>query len=206
MTARDRALRRIVPLALLLSGLLLAAAPPAARAQPPAGAQPAQAALPAQPEGTWPLDPVPAVHAGFEPPGQPWDRGHRGVDLRGRAGQPVRAALPGRIGYVGRIAGVSVVVVDHGATRTTYQPVRATVRVGEHVTAGATIGHLEWFGSHCMPAACLHWGWIEGRRYLDPLALVRGPRPVRLLPDQAPGGGLRPGGEPAGRPFGAGPW
>jgi hypothetical protein len=79
-----------------------------------------------------------------------------------------------------------VVVVDHGSTRTTYEPVDATVAVGDTVPAGGTLGRLQLFGSHCFPAACLHWGLIEGRdHYLDPLTLV-GAGPVRLLPPDGP--------------------
>ena len=37
------------------------------------------------------------------------------------------AALPGRVSFAGRVAGKPVVVVDHGATRTTYEPVLALV-------------------------------------------------------------------------------
>ena len=43
------------------------------------------------------------------------------------------------------------------------------------------MGTLELPGSHCFPRACLHWGWLEGETYLDPLRLV-GAGPVRLLP------------------------
>ena len=106
----------------------------------------------------------------------------------------VRTALAGTVRFAGRIAGRGVVVVGHGATRTTYEPVRATVAVGDEVAAGAPIGRLEVAGSHCFPAACLHWGWLRGEVYLDPLALV-GARPVRLVPP----GGLATG-PPAGRP------
>ncbi len=50
------------------------------------------------------------------------------------------------------------------------------------MAAGAVLGRLEVFGSHCFPRSCLHWGLIEGaERYLDPLTLV-GAGPVRLLP------------------------
>jgi murein DD-endopeptidase MepM/ murein hydrolase activator NlpD len=146
----------------------------------------ASAAAEVEPQGVWPLAPRPEVVRGFDPPDVKWAAGHRGVDLQGSAGQPVRAALPGRVSFAGRIAGVGVVVVDHGATRTTYQPVAATVRVGREVAAGAVLGTLQWFGTHCLPAACLHWGLVEGERYLDPLTLVGGPRPVRLLPLDAP--------------------
>ena len=99
----------------------------------------------------------------------------------GAVGQPVLAALPGAVTFAGPLAGRGVVVVDHGATRTTYEPVAATVTVGTPVAAGAQVGTLELAGSHCFPRACLHWGWIEGETYLDPLRLV-GAGPVRLLP------------------------
>jgi hypothetical protein len=79
------------------------------------------------------------------------------------------------------LAGRGVVVVDHGVTRTTYEPVTATLPVGTPVAAGTPLGTLDLPGSHCFPRACLHWGWIEGETYLDPLRLV-GAGPVRLLP------------------------
>jgi hypothetical protein len=79
------------------------------------------------------------------------------------------------------LAGRGVVVVDHGDTRTTYEPVTADVRVGNVVAAGGPIGSLQLAGSHCFPRACLHWGWLRGETYLDPLDLVGG-GPVRLLP------------------------
>ena len=133
------------------------------------------------PVGVWPLQPQPEIVEVFDPPDSPYGSGHRGVDLRGSPGQPVLAALPGTVTYAGPLAGRGVVVVDHGATRTTYQPVTATVPVGTPVAAGAQIGVLALPGSHCFPSACLHWGWIDGETYLDPLRLV-GYGPVRLLP------------------------
>ncbi|WP_244932269.1 M23 family metallopeptidase [Nocardioides sp. W7] len=134
------------------------------------------------PVGHWPLAPEPEVVARFDPPADPWGAGHRGVDLLGRPGQAVLAALPGRVSFVGSLAGRGVLVVDHGATRTTYEPVSATVAVGADLAAGAPIGILQAGASHCAPRACLHWGWIEGAEtYLDPLRLVGG-GPVRLLP------------------------
>jgi len=133
------------------------------------------------PVGAWPLQPRPPVLRAFDPPADPWGAGHRGVDLGGRAGDRVRSALAGRVTFAGVIAGRGVVVVDHGPTRTTYEPVAASVRVGDVVVRGQPLGTLEPAGSHCLPAVCLHWGWIRGDTYLDPLLLVGG-GPVRLLP------------------------
>ncbi|WP_298516018.1 M23 family metallopeptidase [uncultured Nocardioides sp.] len=133
------------------------------------------------PVGVWPLQPEPEVIRPFEPPDSPYGPGHRGVDLLGAAGQAVLTALPGTVTYAGSLAGRGVVVVDHGTTRTTYEPVVATVAVGTTVGEGSPIGTLALAGSHCFPRACLHWGWIEGETYLDPLRLV-GAGPMRLLP------------------------
>ncbi len=152
------------------------------------------------PVGVWPLTPRPEVVRPFEPPSSPWGAGHRGVDLAGTPGQPVRAALPGRIAFVGTIAGRPVVTVSHGGTRTTYEPVGSSLARGTPVAAGQVIGSLGVAGSHCFPAACLHWGWLRGKTYLDPLRLVGG-GPVRLLPlaglaPATPGAGLLPRASP----------
>lgn len=136
------------------------------------------------PVGVWPLQPQHAVVHGFDPPSDPWGSGHRGVDLAGTVGETVRAALAGTVTFAGPLAGRGVVVVDHGPTRTTYEPVAASVRVGDVVAAGAPLGTLTAIQSHCLPAACLHWGWIRNTDdvYLDPLRLVGLGAPIRLLP------------------------
>ena len=133
------------------------------------------------PVGVWPLQPPPVVVRGFDPPDVPFGAGHRGVDLLGTPGQQVDSALSGRVTFAGRLAGRGIVVVDHGDTRTTYQPVSASVHVGDLVPRGRPLGTLELSGSHCFPRACLHWGWIRADTYLDPLLLV-GAGPIRLLP------------------------
>jgi murein DD-endopeptidase MepM/ murein hydrolase activator NlpD len=133
------------------------------------------------PVGVWPLQPRPEVVRAFDPPDLPFGSGHRGVDLAGSPGQQVHAALPGRVTFADRLAGRGVVVVDHGETRTTYEPVSASVHVGDVVLRGQPLGTLEVSGSHCFPRACLHWGWRRGDTYLDPLLLV-GAGPIRLLP------------------------
>ena len=132
-------------------------------------------------EGVWPLDPEPEVVRGFEPPANPYASGHRGVDLAGVPGQVVRASLPGTVGFAGSVGGKPVVTVLHGGRRTTYEPVVASVERGQRVDAGDVLGRLTVTDSHCFPAACLHWGLVDGDTYLDPLGLI-GSGPVRLLP------------------------
>jgi murein DD-endopeptidase MepM/ murein hydrolase activator NlpD len=166
-------------LALLLAALPLLLSPGAPAPPLPVGGA---AATPSA-QGVWPLQPAPTVVAGFDPPDSAYGAGHRGVDLAGRAGEPVHAALAGRVTFAGTLAGRGVVVVDHGSVRTTYEPVSPSVTVGQSVARGAVIGRLTTVQSHCFPAACLHWGLIRNSDdvYLDPLTLV-GLAPVRLLP------------------------
>ena len=159
-------------------------------------------------QGAWPLLPRPEVASGFDPPAQAWGAGHRGVDLLGHQGQPVRTALAGTVTFAARLAGRGVVAVEHGGVRTTYEPVSAEVQVGQQVGRGERIGTLQGTSSHCFPRTCLHWGLLRGETYLDPLTLV-GAGPIRLLPlDGALGGGpswLTPGDVRAGRPAAADP-
>jgi murein DD-endopeptidase MepM/ murein hydrolase activator NlpD len=161
-----------------LTVALLAALLPATAWSTPASARPGDPV----PVGAWPLQPAPQVVTGFDPPDTPWGAGHRGVDLLGDPDQPVHAALAGTVTFAGVLAGRGVVVVLHGDTRTTYEPVEATVPVGGRVGRGEVIGRLQASGSHCPPQACLHWGWLRGSTYLDPLDLVGAAGPVRLLP------------------------
>ncbi|MGA8847615.1 MAG: M23 family metallopeptidase [Nocardioides sp.] len=175
MTFVDRAHLHVFVLAAVVV-VLSCAAPASAE-----GAGRARVGSEGDPVGAWPLGPGPDVVRTFDAPSTPYSAGHRGVDLAGARDQPVRAALPGSVTYAAPLAGRGVVVISHGATRTTYQPVTATVRVGDAVAAGDKIGRLDSVGSHCFPRACLHWGWIQGETYLDPLRLV-GAGPIRLLP------------------------
>lgn len=163
-------MRRVVLLLILLLTTLSLAAYPAAADT-----------VPNLPTGSWPLRPAPDVVRGFEPPASAWGAGHRGVDLLGHAGEPVRAGAAGTVVFAGSLAGRGVLTIDHDGTRTTYEPVSSAVDVGDHVRAGQVVGRLQLAMSHCFPRACLHWGLLSGERYLDPLLLV-GQGPVRLLP------------------------
>ena len=108
--------------------------------------------------------------------------GHRGVDLAGAPGAPVRAAGDGVVAFAGMVAGRPVVSVDHpGGLRTTYEPVEASVGAGQAVARGSPLGALVAGHVGCPVAACLHWGVRRGEDYLDPMSLLA-PPVIRLLP------------------------
>jgi murein DD-endopeptidase MepM/ murein hydrolase activator NlpD len=132
--------------------------------------------------GRWPLAGRPEVMRRFEPPANPYGRGHRGVDLAGQPGAVVLAAAPGTVSFAGQVAGRGVVVVNHAnGLRTTYEPVTATAARGAVVAAGSPIGILVAGHPGCRAPACLHWGLRRGDVYLDPLSIL-GLGRVRLLP------------------------
>jgi murein DD-endopeptidase MepM/ murein hydrolase activator NlpD len=114
------------------------------------------------------------VERPFDPPAHDWLPGHRGVDLAAHVGQEVRAGGGGRVTFAADLAGRGVVVVDHGAVRTTYQPVQASVSVGDHVRTGERIGVIAVGAGHCGSGGCLHLGLRRGKVYLDPLLVVMG--------------------------------
>lgn len=120
---------------------------------------------------------------GFSPPEKSWQAGHRGIDLLAEPGTAVVAAMAGRITYAGLLAGRGVVVVSHGDTRTTYEPVSALVVTGTEVAAGQQLGTLSP-GHPCPGGSCLHLGWLRGEQYLNPSSLFSSG--VRLLPADAP--------------------
>jgi murein DD-endopeptidase MepM/ murein hydrolase activator NlpD len=136
----------------------------------------------------WPVRPRPAVVREFDAPSPNWQRGHRGVDLAGRAGQPVLAAAAGTVVFAGELAGRPLVSIAHpGGLRTSYEPVLAAVRAGQLVAQGAVLGELAAGHAGCAAAACLHWGamWGPAARadYVDPLGLLA-ETPIRLKPTQ----------------------
>lgn len=172
MTTNDASLLRAAAAAsvLLLATLLTLLLARAAMAAPPLTA------------GGWqlPLPGSPAVLRPFDPPAEKWGAGHRGIDLAAAVGTDVFAAGSGVVAFAGRVAGRGVVSIKHGELRTTYQPVRSVVRAGQTIATGQVIGTV-LADPHCRPRSCLHWGLLEGDRYLDPMTLLRAGAP-RLLP------------------------
>ena len=144
----------------------------------------------------WPLpDPHRVVRA-FEPPEHPYGPGHRGIDIAvsGGLGAPVRAVEAGTVRFAGDVAGRGVLSVLHSdGLISTYEPVEASVREGEVVTAGDRIGVIADVGpsaSHCPGEVCLHLGARQGQEYRDPLLLLGARGPSVLLPWS--GGGAVP--------------
>ncbi|MFD9907490.1 murein hydrolase activator EnvC family protein [Streptomyces sp. NPDC059063] len=157
---------------------------------PPGPAVPPDPAVPAV-GGAWPVGLRPVVLRGWEPPATEYGAGHRGVDLAAAPGAPVRAVAGGRVSFAGRVAGRGVVAVELTGTgdpplRTTYEPVRPTVKKGAEVTTGDTLGTLEPATTYHCATPCLHWGLRKADAYLNPLALLPpwllGRGPSRLLP------------------------
>ncbi|MFI2514514.1 murein hydrolase activator EnvC family protein [Streptomyces tubercidicus] len=167
---------------------------------------PGLAAPPAE-DRSWPVEgpagAPPTVVRGWNPPPTPWAAGHRGVDLAASAGAVVRAAAPGQVSFTGTVAGRGVLTIEVSRSgrpplRTSYEPVRSTVRKGQRVTAGQPVAVLRHDGPFHCREPCLHWGLRRGKTYLDPLSLLPQSMlhgaPSRLLPIF---GIPLPGGDPA---------
>ncbi|MFB9730739.1 M23 family metallopeptidase [Ornithinimicrobium kibberense] len=205
-------MRRHGPAASALCALLVAVLPPPAGGVPtdepvppppaPGVAAPADGAWTTSPPGDavlagprdrrppweWPTVTVRAVARPFDPPARRWLPGHRGVDLVGVLGEPVRAVDDGVVSFSGTIAGVGVVSLTHAdGLRSTYQPVSPSVAAGVTVARGQQIGDLD-AGGHCLLLHCLHLGAVRGRdSYLDP-ALLLGQVRLTLLPSSGTAG------------------
>lgn len=134
---------------------------------------------------SWPVDRT-GVDRRFDPPASDYGSGHRGVDVLAPVGSVVRSVAPGIVTFAGRVGSVDVVTIDHGSSRSTYQPVRSTVQVGDAVDRGDPIGLLQSGPSHCA-TACLHLGRVTADgAYLDPMDVLGGGRFRLVTPDGPP--------------------
>lgn len=119
----------------------------------------------------WPI-PSHVVVGPYLAPATPYGPGHRGIDIAGAAGEPVRAVDAGTVRFAGVVVDRPVRSITHaGGLISTYEPVVATVRAGDPVTAGQRIGRLE--PGHCA-IACLHLGARLGEGYLNPMLFLGG--------------------------------
>jgi len=132
----------------------------------------------------WLDAPVPLeLERPFRAPPTPWGAGHRGVDLASSVGAVVRSPGAGVVTFAGTVVDRGVVVVAHpGGLRSSLEPVEASVSVGDVVAALDEVGAVQDARGHCAPEVCVHWGVRRGEVYLDPLDVLRGFGPVRLLP------------------------
>jgi murein DD-endopeptidase MepM/ murein hydrolase activator NlpD len=179
----SRVAHAITRVGLALAVVLVGAAAPAAGAHD-AGRVGVVREPRATPRTRWvaPLTGPLVVRRRFEAPRTTWGAGHRGVDLAAPAGAVVRSAGAGRVTFAEVLAGRGVVVVRHGALRTTYEPVVPLLPVGAVVEAGTPVARLgPGHAGARAPDAVLHWGLLRGSAYLDPLLLL-GRGPSRLVP------------------------
>jgi hypothetical protein len=185
-------------------------APRLARAAPPgAGRAAARAALPAPPHATWRWPLHGRVVGAFRlTPRAPFARGQRrGIDVAAPAGTPVHAACAGQATFAGALPhqGLALTVRCGPLVATYLRLGRLAVRRGAHVATGQRLGVLG-------PAGRLRLGARRAgdrRAYVDPLALLRDPKPTAppvLGPGPSPGrrapvplAGVRP--RPRPRPF-----
>ena len=127
----------------------------------------------------WPVTARPQVVRAFDPPAQRWLSGHRGVDLRADAGQPVLSPTDGTVTFSGTVVDRQVITVqDAGGRRHSFEPVTEPLAAGTVVRRGDRLALVA--PGHCT-AGCVHWGVRQGRTYVDPLGLLARPRAV-LLP------------------------
>lgn len=183
MRARHPALRIVASVALL--GGLVESAP--VHSEEWAAAAPATLASDAARvelgRWRWPVEGDRQVLRDFVAPVHPWSAGHRGVDLRAWTTE-LRAPAEGVVRYAGWVVDRPVLSIDHGGAVSSYEPVTASVAIGDEVAAGQPIGTIE--PGHC-EARCVHLGVRVGGEYRNPLLWLGGvPRSV-LLPTRALG-------------------
>ncbi|MGV8969667.1 MAG: M23 family metallopeptidase [Microbacteriaceae bacterium] len=140
----------------------------------------------------WPLPPPHALARVYLAPETPYTAGHRGIDIvapdaaRDPLGEiPVTAPASGIVHFVGFVVDRPVVSIDHGSgVLSSFEPVASTLKKGQRVSAGASIGTL--LPGHCT-TPCLHLGARLNGEYVSPLLFLGGlPRAV-LLPTRPAG-------------------
>jgi murein DD-endopeptidase MepM/ murein hydrolase activator NlpD len=99
---------------------------------------------------------------------------HRGIDIDGNTGDPVRAAATGTViaaGWVDACSGIAV-GLDHGRGLSSWYRhlSRVGVRVGQRVSVGSIIGRVGNTG--CSLGSHLHFAIRRGDTYLNPLSYV----------------------------------
>ncbi|WP_296666040.1 M23 family metallopeptidase [Demequina sp.] len=119
----------------------------------------------------------------FVPPPQRWAAGHRGIDLAAAPYQAVVAPADGIVAFAGPVVGRGVITIDHGGGLiSSLEPVENAAAAGTPVGRGEPVAVVAQTAGHCAPATCVHWGVRVDGAYVDPLDLLMGFGPVRLMP------------------------
>ncbi|MCL1959845.1 MAG: M23 family metallopeptidase [Spirochaetes bacterium] len=99
---------------------------------------------------------------------------HTGIDIRGSAGTPIRAAMAGRVSQVGydNVLGNYVVITHHSGYRTLYGHMSVIrTRTGAYVTLGERIGDVGSTGLSTGPH--LHFTVYKNGVLVNPRSLLR---------------------------------
>ncbi|MCL2006951.1 MAG: M23 family metallopeptidase [Treponema sp.] len=99
---------------------------------------------------------------------------HTGIDIGGNSGNPVRAAMSGRVANVGynNVYGNFVLINHHSGYRTLYAHMSTVrVRAGVNVASGETIGSVGSTGLSTGPH--LHFSVFKDGVLVNPRALMR---------------------------------
>ncbi|MFF2369582.1 M23 family metallopeptidase [Agromyces sp. NPDC058110] len=174
--------RPLIRRATATAALVAALVGVAAQAGGSASASPPRlGALAIHDDWSWPTRPPIVVDDPFRAPPTPYAAGHRGVDLRAAAGEPVVAVAAGVVSFSGMVAGRPVVSIDHGdGLVSSLEPVTASPVEGEEVLEGQPLGVVAT-GGHC-DARCVHLGVRLHGEYVSPMLYLGGVPWAVLLP------------------------
>lgn len=131
-----------------------------------------------------PVAPLRAIRL-FDPPPQPWNSGHRGIDMRSTPAARVFSPWDGTVAFVGQVVDRPVLSIDLDVgLRSTFEPVESQLQPGTRVGRGEEVGTVADSAvmSHCDPSTCVHWGLRRGDLYVNPLDWLEGFGPIQLLP------------------------
>lgn len=131
--------------------------------------------------------PVTPLRAGrlFDPPPQPWNAGHRGIDLYASPAGEVYSPGSGVVVFASYVVNRPVLSIELDVgLRSSMEPVANLVEVGQRVRKGDLVGTVDDApdAGHCEPDWCVHWGLRRGDDYVNPLDWLTGYGPIRLLP------------------------
>jgi len=126
------------------------------------------------------------LEAEFRQPSSDWSAGHRGVDYATAVDQDVVATHSGKVVFSGMVVDRGLVTIEHeNGLKSSVEPICPTVKVGDLVATGQTIGsacEFPQYTSHCGRTFCVHFAIRNQFGYLSPLLLIGGLSPSRLKP------------------------